>query len=262
MVARGFDESGLPGDDGSGFGIDVLVTAEVAGVVIDDVVRCSFSIVGWRRRQPRGVAGEEFGVVFDVRGDAEFAPVIGDGADAVGADGDDLLDLLRGEGGEAGFGEGLEGEVVAEPAGWVAGTSLFLEDAEGGAEVGHDAGEVGDDLAAVGIVGAHAAEPKAVLLGAIEDGQVGSGNEFVALGCGQAEGVAGFFECQEELGAVGIFPRAGVCGSAAQADDNGQVLDADRTLVLACAAGGALVGGLHAQGRGRRMSRSLLCAAR
>ena len=117
------------------------------------------------------MAGHEFAVVFDFGGDAELAPVGGDGADAVGADGDDLLDLLRGEGLQAGFGERLEDEVVAEAAGGVAGAFLFFEDAEGGAEVVHDAGEVGDDLAAVGIVAAHAAEPEAVLLRAVEDGE-------------------------------------------------------------------------------------------
>ena len=58
-------------------------------------------------------------------GDAEVAPVGGDGADAVGADGDDLLDFLRGEGCEAGFGEGLEDQVVAQAAGGVAGALFF-----------------------------------------------------------------------------------------------------------------------------------------
>ncbi len=109
----------------------------------------------------------------------------------------------------------------------------------------HDAGEVGHDLAAVRVVGAHAAEPEAVLLRAVEDGQRGAGDEFVALGGGQAEGVAGPFQREEELGAVGVLPRAGVGGAAAQADDDGQVLDADRALVLAGAAGGALEGGLE-----------------
>ena len=41
-----------------------------------------------------------------------------------------------------------------------------------------------------------------------------------------------------------VFPCAGVYGAAAQTNDDGQMLDADRALVLACAAGGALeVGG-------------------
>ena len=60
-------------------------------------------------------------MVLDRGCDAEVAPVGGDGADAVGADGDDFDDLLGGEGGQAGFGEGLEDEVVAQTARWVAG---------------------------------------------------------------------------------------------------------------------------------------------
>ena len=40
-----------------------------------------------------------------------------------------------------------------------------------------------------------------------------------------------------------VFPRAGVDRAAAQADEDGQVLDADRALEFACAAGGALEGG-------------------
>ena len=176
------------------------------------------------------MAGHEFGVVFDVGRDAEVAPVGRDGADAVGADGDDLLDFRRVQLLQAMLGEVLEDEVVAETAGGIAGTFFFLEDAEAGAEVGHDAGEVGDDLAAVRVVGAHAAEPEAVFLGAVEDGELGAGDELVAFGGGQAESVAGFLQCEEELGAVGVLPCAGVGGAATQADDDGQVLDAHRTL--------------------------------
>ena len=198
------------------------------------------------------VAGHELGVVFDFGGDAELAPVGGDGADAVRADGDDLLDLGGLEGFEAGLGEGLEDEVVAETAGGVAGAFFFLQDAEGGAEVLHDAGEVGDDLAALGVVAAHAAEPEAVLLRAVEDGEGLFLDEFVALHGAEAEGVAVLFEGEEELGAVVVLPGAGVGRAAAQADDDGHVLDADRALVLAGAAGGALEGGFHAEvGRGR-----------
>jgi hypothetical protein len=68
-------------------------------------------------------------------------------------------------------------------------------------------------------------------------------DELVALGGAHAEGVAAAFQGEEELGAVVVFPRAGVGGAAAQADDDGHVLDADRALELACAAGGALEDG-------------------
>ena len=78
------------------------------------------------------------------------------------------------EGLQAGFGQVLEDEVVAQAAGGVAGAFFLPQHAEGGAEVVHDAGEVGDDLAAVGVVAAHAAEPEAVLLGAVEDGEGGA----------------------------------------------------------------------------------------
>ena len=75
------------GDDGAGLVVDVLIAAEVAGVVVDDAfVRCCL-------REAVLVARHELGVVLDLGGDAELAPVGGDGADAVRADGDDLLDL-------------------------------------------------------------------------------------------------------------------------------------------------------------------------
>jgi hypothetical protein len=65
----------------------------------------------------------------------------------------------------------LEDEIVAEAADGVAGAFFLAQDAVAGAEVVHDAGEVGDDLAAFGVVAAHAAEPEAILLRAVEDGQ-------------------------------------------------------------------------------------------
>ncbi len=132
------------------------------------------------------MAGHEFAVVLDFGGNAELAPVVRDGADAVGADGDDLLNFLSLEGLQAGFGEGLEDEVVAQAARRIAGALLLSEDAEGSAEMVHDAGKVGDDLAAVGIVGSHAAEPEAVLLRPVEDGKCRAGDEFIALSGGQA----------------------------------------------------------------------------
>ena len=50
-------------------------------------------------------------------------------------------------------------------------------------------------------------------------------------------------QSEEEFGAVIVFPCAGVDRAAAQADEDGHVLDADRALEFACAAGGALEGG-------------------
>ena len=68
-------------------------------------------------------------------------------------------------------------------------------------------------------------------------------DELVALGGADAESVAAALESEEELGAVVVFPCAGVDRAAAQADQDGHVLDADRALELAGAAGGALEDG-------------------
>ncbi len=58
-----------------------------------------------------------------------------------------------------------------------------------------------------------------------------------------AERVAAALQREEELGAIVVFPCAGVDRAAAQADQDGQMLDADRALELAGAAGGALEDG-------------------
>ena len=190
-----------------------------------------------------GEAGHELTMVLDLRRCAVFLPVFLDGADAVGADGDDLANLVQREGFEVFFGELLEEQIVAEAANGVAGALLFAEDAEAGAEVAHDAGEVGDDLAAFGIVAAHATEPETVLLGSVEDGQRLLLDKAIALGGAEAEGVAAALKGEEEARAVWIFPRAGVDGSSAEADEDGDVFDADRALELASATGGALENG-------------------
>ena len=134
-----------------------------------------------------GEAGKEFAVVFDFGWGAEFFPVFLDGANAVGADGDDLLDFVLREGFEIGLGELLEEQIVAEAADGIAGAFFFAEDAVAGAEVVHNAGEVGDDLAALGIVAAHTTEPEAVFLAAIEDRELLLLDEFIAIGGGHSQ---------------------------------------------------------------------------
>ena len=65
-------------------------------------------------------------------------------------------------------------------------------------------------------------------------------DELVALAWREAQRVAVALQRQEQLGAVIVFPLAGVHRAAPQPDDDGQVLDAHRALKLAGAAGGAL----------------------
>ena len=190
-----------------------------------------------------GEAGHELTVVLDFRGCAVFLPIFLDGAHTVRADGNDLLDLVLGEVFEVFFGELLEEQVVAESAHWIASAFLFAEDAEACAEVAHDAGEVGDDLAALWIVAAHAAEPEAVFLGSVEDGQGLLLDEAIALSGAEAKSIRAALQIEEELAAVVVFPCAGVDGAPAEADEDGQVLDADGALELAGPTGGALEDG-------------------
>ena len=123
LVARGFYK--LSGECGYGAGliVDIAVAPEVTGIVEDDLppgcgyggggvgafVRFALKCGGrngdrgWRRSwQFVGKAGEEFAVMLDLRWCAIFLPVFLDGADAVGADGDDLLYLVLCQGFEVG----------------------------------------------------------------------------------------------------------------------------------------------------------------
>ncbi len=51
VVARSFDQGGLLLDDDAGFVVDVLVAAEVAGVVVDDgIFSYRLQVASWRQR--------------------------------------------------------------------------------------------------------------------------------------------------------------------------------------------------------------------
>ena len=100
------------------------------------------------------------------------------------------------------------------------------------------------DLAPLRIVRAHAAEPQAVFLRAVEDRKFLFLDEFSRSLAAKAERVAVALEVQKQFGAVVVFPLARVHRAAAQADDDRQVLDADGTLVFARAARGALKDGV------------------
>ncbi len=110
------------------------------------------------------IARHELAVMLDLGRRAVILPVLRDGADAVRADRHNLRDLLLLEDLEILLGKLLEDQVIAQPADGIAGAFFFLEDPEAGAEVLHDLRERSDNLAALRIIGAHAAEPQAVLL--------------------------------------------------------------------------------------------------
>ena len=108
--------------------------------------------------------------------------------------------------------------------------------------MGHYAAKIGHNFTSFRIVAAHAAQPQAVFLGAVEDRKLLFVDKFLALSGGEAEGVAVAFQVEEELGAVVVFPLAGVDCATSEADDDRQMLDTDGALEFAGSAGGALEG--------------------
>lgn len=223
------DETAGLGGHLAGFGVDVLVTAEVAGVVVDDALGVGFA---------GGEAGEEGTVVLDGDAGAELLVVLTEGTDAVGAGAEHLFRLF--ESLNVLFGEGLEEQVVAEAAGGVARAALLFQDAEGDFVVAEHLYQGRDDFAALGVVATHATHPEGVFLGAVEEGEFEFFDELVAFGGGEAHGIAIAFEIEEEFAAMCVFPGSGIDCAAAEADEDGQVFNADGALVFAGAAGGAL----------------------
>src|SRR6185437_2579650 len=171
----------------------------------------------------------------DVR--AELAPVVLDGADAVRADGNNLLYFRLREGCQVGFRQLSECQIVAKPPNGIARTALLFQHAERCAQMTHDGCKRANNFSAARIVRAHAPEPEAVFLAPIENWEFLFGYELVALGLREAHGVAVPLQIQEKLGAVVVLPCSGVDRAAAQANDHGQMLNPDRALVFASAAG-------------------------
>src|SRR5882724_6571433 len=115
--------------------------------------------------------GQEFAVMFDWRRFSELFPIRADGPDTMRADGDDFLNLVLPQSLQIVFGELAESEIVAQAARWIARALFFAQDAKGDVQVSHHLRERGHDLAAPRVVRAHAAEPQAIFLAAVEDGQ-------------------------------------------------------------------------------------------
>ena len=194
--------------------------------------------------QAIGISRQELAVVFDLRRRAELFPVFLNCAHAMRADGDDLFHLVLRERFEIGFGELLEDEIVAQAADGIAGAFLLAQDAKAGAEIVITRAKSAMISRPFGSYAAHAAKPQAILLRAVEDGELLLLNELVALERAHAECIGSALEREKELGAVLIFPASGIDCTAPQADEDGQMLNADRTLVLASTAGCALEDGL------------------
>src|ERR1700722_16912951 len=97
-----------------------------------------------------------------------------------------------------------------------------------------------DNLTPRWVVCPHAAQPQAILLCAVVDGQFVFLDELHALARREAQRIPSPFQGVEELAAVIVFPRSGVDRTAPQADHYREVLNSYRALILAAAASSAL----------------------
>jgi len=88
-----------------------------------------------------------------------------------GADGNQAGRFGGADGLDIGLGQPRNRQVVAQPARRIAGAFLFAQHAKTDAGVAEQARQRQYDLTSLGIVGAHAAQPQAVFLGAVEQGQ-------------------------------------------------------------------------------------------
>ncbi len=138
----------------------------------------------------------------------------------------------------------LEEQVVAQAPNGIARALFLAQHTETRTEVAHHPHQRQHDLASAGIVCAHAAEPQAILLRSIEEGQRILLNKLVTLGCAHAQRIAAALQGQEELRSVIVLPRARVHRAAPQPHDDRHVLNAHRALELARPARRALKGRL------------------
>ena len=233
---------------GAGRGVDLVVAAEEARVVVGDLLvdrvdRGELAVLD----QP----GQQLGVVDDLVVAAELGVLAADGVEAVRAGRDDLL---PGPGADSGLvegldvllGEHLEDELVAQPAGGVAGAGLGrAEDREldpGGVQQLRDG--LGGLLRPV-LQRPGAADPVQVLHvvgdAPVEDGdlEVELGDPVGAAVLGHAPGVAAALEVVEHGGGLGRERGLDQDLVAAHPVDVVDVLDVDRALLDAGAAVGA-----------------------
>src|SRR5580704_6818623 len=132
------------------------------------------------------MARKKFAVMLNRRGLAVLPPVRADRSHAMRANGNDLFNLILFQRFQIVFRKLAESQIVTQPASWIACTFFFPQDSEAGVQVAHHLGERCDDFAALWIVSAHAAQPQAIFLAAVENRKLLFLNELVALGGGKS----------------------------------------------------------------------------
>ena len=238
---------------------DVVVPRQVAGVVIGDGEPPQL-LDGRGRELPfRHQPGEELGVVYHLEAAVQLRVFVTDGVEAVGAVGDDLPDAFGLEGLDVLLGLHLEEVFVAQAAGGVAGAGLLRpQHAEGDPRLQQQAHDGLGDLHVALLQGAGAAHPVEVFLGAVEEGHLDAlpGQLLDPGGAGELgapPGVPPLLQLHEgglgRVGHVGLFHHQ----VAAHVHQLGDVLDEQRALVFAGAAGDAVPDGVerdHVAGHG------------
>ena len=230
-------------EHGPGLLDDAVVPAEVTGVVVGDLARVARA--GDELARLHQVL-EQLGVVDHLVVAAEGGVLVLDRVEAVRAAGDDLLGPDLVEGGDVQLALLLVEVLVAQPAHGVAGAGLLgAEDGEGDAGPVQHAGGGLDTLAGPLVEGAGTADPVEVLdvvgdgAGDDRDLEVEALGPLGALALAEAPGVALVLDVAQHEpglgGELGLHEHL----VAAHVDDGVDVLDVDRALVHAGAAGGA-----------------------
>ena len=231
--------------------VDVVVAAEVAGVVIGD------GRFAGRGGEP--FVGDEgfevFGVVEDFVVAADLLVLVADGVHAVGAGGDDEFGLDGVEGGDVFVGELAVEVLVAGAAGGVSGAALtFAEDGEVDVGVVEEFDEGAGGFLGCGIVAGGAAYPVedvggGIFVGGFDVEAVGPGEALLVV---DAPGVLGALHAAEgglELRGEFAFDHDLM---AADVDDVEHLLVLGGADLEAGSAGGAGPGGFGGEGEWRR----------
>src|SRR5580700_6476702 len=107
---------------------------------------------------------EEFTMMLDFHLDVKLAPVLCDRAHAVWADADQLLRPALFQAGDVRFRKLAEYQIVSQPSRRITRAPLLPQHAKAGSQPPHHFRESAHNLAALRIVGSHAAEPQTILL--------------------------------------------------------------------------------------------------
>src|ERR1019366_427992 len=128
---------------------------------------------------------QQFAVMLDLERGSVFAPVGADGAHAMRTYGDHAGYLRGAQCFDVSFGHLRRRQIVAQPARRIAGALFVAQHAKGNACMAQHARQRQNDLPPSWIVRAHAAQPEAVFLRAVERMIATGTNTVMTSSCGR-----------------------------------------------------------------------------